>query len=60
MHGCVAEEKSFREVRDKLADVIHTASVYGQITDITNRGRRVAAVVPVPVAETAENQAERG
>ncbi|WP_171843059.1 hypothetical protein [Carbonactinospora thermoautotrophica] len=56
----MVEEKSFREVRDKLADVIHAASVYGQITYITNRGRRVAAIVPVPVAETAEDQAERG
>lgn len=50
----MAEEKSVRDVRANIADVIHDASVRGQITFITSRGRRVAAVVPVPIAEAAE------
>ncbi len=53
----MAEEKSVRDVRANIADVIHDASVRGQITYITSRGRRVAAVVPVPVAEAAEHDA---
>lgn len=53
----MAEEKSVRDVRANIADVIHDASVRGQITYITSRGRRVAAVVPVLVAEAAERDA---
>lgn len=45
---------SVAEARTQFADVLHDASVRGKITYITNRGRRVAAVVPVPVAEAAE------
>ena len=37
-------ERSIREVREHLADVINDA-VKGRITYITSRGRRVAAVV---------------
>ena len=47
-------ELSYVQVRAHLADVIHAASVRGQTTYITNRGRRVAAVVPLFVAESAE------
>lgn len=38
-------ELSVRELRAKLADVITDASVYGQITHVTNRGRRAGAVI---------------
>ncbi|MFC7721061.1 type II toxin-antitoxin system prevent-host-death family antitoxin [Nonomuraea recticatena] len=44
-------ELSVAEFRAKMADVLNDAAVRGQITFITNRGRRVAAVVPVPIAE---------
>jgi|GEM_PF-2361110 len=39
-------ERSIRQVREHLADVINDA-VKGRITYITSRGRRVAAVVPL-------------
>jgi prevent-host-death family protein len=48
-------ECSTREVRERLADVIN-AAVRGHVTYITSRGRRVAAVVPLAVAERAEEQ----
>lgn len=45
---------STREVRAHLADAVNEAAVRNQITYITQRGRRVAAIVPVAVAEKAE------
>ena len=45
---------SVREIRDNFADVVNAAAVRGKTTYITNRGRRVAAIVPVAVAEAAE------
>lgn len=47
-------ELSTAEVRANLAEVVHAASVRDRITYITSRGRRVAAVVPLPVAEAAD------
>jgi prevent-host-death family protein len=47
-------ERSVRELRASLADVLNDAAVHGTITYVTSRGRRIAAVVPVPVAESAE------
>lgn len=51
-------ELSTRDVRANLADAVN-AAVRGQITYITSRGRRVAAVVPLAVAEAAERQQAR-
>lgn len=51
----MAEEKSVREARDGFADVLN-AAVAGEITYITSRGRRIAAVVPLAVADQAEKQ----
>ncbi len=48
-----AEEMSVRELRGALADVINAAGMRGQVTFVTSRGRRVAAVVSVAVAEGA-------
>ena len=45
------EEMSTRELRAELADVINAAGMHNQITFVTSRGRRVAAVVSVAVAE---------
>jgi len=39
-------ERSIREVREHLADIINDA-VQGRTTYITSRGRPVAAVVPL-------------
>jgi prevent-host-death family protein len=54
------DEKSVRELRATLADVLNDAAVRGQITYVTSRGRRIAAVVPVPVAETEEQRRSSG
>lgn len=48
------DEKSVAEIRAELADVLNAAAVHGRITYVTNRGRRVAAIVPLAVAEEAE------
>jgi antitoxin (DNA-binding transcriptional repressor) of toxin-antitoxin stability system len=45
-------EKSIREVRSGLADVINDA-ISGRITYVTSHGRRVAAVVPLAIADGA-------
>ncbi len=47
-------ERSVRDLRADLAGVLNAAGVRDQITYVTSRGRRIAAVVPVPVAEDAE------
>ena len=54
--GCESHELSVRETRLRLADVVNDAAVRGRITYIMNRGRRVAAIVPVTVAEAAESE----
>lgn len=45
-------ERTTREVREHLADVVN-AAIQGQVTYVTSRGRRVAAIVPLAVAERA-------
>lgn len=49
-------ELTTNEVRAGLADVLHAAAVQGRITYVTNRGRRVAAIVPLAIAEDADSQ----
>ena len=49
---------SVRELRAELADVINAAGMHGQVTFVTSRGRRVAAVVSVAAGETAAEIAE--
>lgn len=51
-------ERSAREVRAHLADVIGDA-IAGKVTFITSNGRRVAAVVPLVVAETIDRKDEK-
>jgi prevent-host-death family protein len=46
-------ELSVRELRAELADVINSAGIRDQVTFVTSRGRRVAAVVSVAAGETA-------
>ena len=46
-------EMSVRELRAGLADVINAAGMHDQVTFVTSRGRRVAAVVSVAAAEQA-------
>jgi antitoxin (DNA-binding transcriptional repressor) of toxin-antitoxin stability system len=54
------QEVGLREARDGLADLVSQAAVRGVTTYLTNRGRRVAAIVPVPVAEAAEQADQEG
>jgi prevent-host-death family protein len=39
------------DLRQNLAEVLNNTAVHGRITYITRNGRRIAAIVPVPVAE---------
>lgn len=45
---------SATEVRAQLSKILNAAAVRGQVTYITQHGQRIAAVVPVPLAELAE------
>ncbi|GGM27965.1 hypothetical protein GCM10011608_11000 [Micromonospora sonchi] len=55
----IAVEKSVRDARQYFADVLYDAAA-GKVTYITSRGRRIAAVVPLSVADEAvEDSAER-
>ncbi|WP_157254809.1 type II toxin-antitoxin system prevent-host-death family antitoxin [Nonomuraea typhae] len=58
--GREPNEMSVRDLRSELADVLNDAAVYGRITYVTNRGRRIAAVVPVPIADQAIEPAVEG
>jgi antitoxin Phd len=49
-----AHELPITEARDRLADVVNEAAYGGQITYLTRRGRRLAAIVSVEAAEAAE------
>lgn len=49
---------SVRELRADLADVINAAGTRDQVTFVTSRGRRVAAVVSVAVAEQAAGDSQ--
>lgn len=48
-------ERTTRDVREHLADVINDA-IRGQITYITSNGRRVAAIVPLAITDTARTE----
>jgi prevent-host-death family protein len=54
MPATTSDEKGIRELRATLSEVVNDAAVRGRITYITSHSRRVAAVVPVPVAEDVE------
>lgn len=47
-------EIGIRELRASLSDVVNETAVRGRITYVTSRGRRLAAIVPVPDAEEIE------
>lgn len=46
-------EKSVRELRETLADVLNAASVHGEITYVTSRGRPIALVGPLSLDRDA-------
>jgi len=43
------------EARERLAEVV-SAAESGAVVHLTRHGRRVAAIVPTPMAETADDQ----
>lgn len=49
-------EVGIREAREQFADLVNEAAVRDTITYLTNRGRRVAAIVPLDVAEATERR----
>lgn len=49
-----SQEIGIRDARENLAELVNESAVRGVITYLTNRGRRVAAIVPLNVAEAAE------
>ncbi len=53
-----ATEKSVRDTREHLADVLYDAAA-GRVTYVTSRGRRIAAVVPLSVADSAVEEREQ-
>ncbi|MEU7416747.1 type II toxin-antitoxin system prevent-host-death family antitoxin [Streptomyces antibioticus] len=60
MPANTSAEIGIRDLRAKLSDVVNDTAVYGQITYVTSRGRRVAAIVPVPDAEAIEEKKKPG
>lgn len=54
----VSTDRSVRELRAYLAEVLNDASVRGDITYVTSRGRRIAAVVPVETAAASETDSQ--
>ncbi|WP_244870583.1 type II toxin-antitoxin system Phd/YefM family antitoxin [Catellatospora sp. IY07-71] len=48
------QEMSISAARTELADVVSRAHYAGRITYLTRRGERLAAIVPVEVAEAIE------
>jgi antitoxin Phd len=49
-----ASELPVTSARDRLAEVVNQAAYGGEITYITRHGQRLAAIVPLDVAENAE------
>lgn len=47
-------EISVRELRKTLAGVLNDVAVRGKVVYVTNHGRRIAALVPVTIAESLE------
>lgn len=47
-------EVPISRARERLADVVNEAAYTGQVTYVTRRGQRLAAIVSVETAEAAE------
>jgi prevent-host-death family protein len=50
----VPDEIAVNELRNKLGPIIEKARYFDGFTYVLNRGKRVAAIVPVELAEVAE------
>ncbi|WP_075001222.1 type II toxin-antitoxin system prevent-host-death family antitoxin [Streptomyces qinglanensis] len=60
MPASTSAEIGIRELRASLSDVVNETAVRGRITYVTSRGRRIAAIVPVPDAEAVEADRDPG
>lgn len=49
-------EIGIRELRESLSDVLMDTAARGRVTYVTNRGRRMVAIVPLPFGEAAEDE----
>jgi prevent-host-death family protein len=58
MPANTSAEIGIRDLRASLSDVLNDTAVRGRITYVTSNGRRIGAIVPVPVAEAAEQARE--
>ena len=47
-------EISARKLRENLAATLNDVAVRAQTIYVTNHGRRITAIVPVPVAEQSQ------
>ncbi len=54
MQDSKARDVGLREARDDFASIVNEVVVRGTITYLTNRGRRICALVPLGIAEAAE------
>lgn len=44
-------EVGVKEMRENIADVLNEVAAHGRVVYITSRGRRIAAIVPLAVAD---------
>ena len=58
MPATTSTEIVVRELRAALSEVLNETAVRSRITYVTSRGRRIAAIVPVPDAEAIEASKE--
>lgn len=49
-------EVGVKELREHMADVLNDVAAHGRVIYVTSRGRRIAALVPLAVAEKADDQ----
>lgn len=49
-------EIGIRELRESLSDVLMETAARGRVTYVTNRGKRMVAIVPLPFGESTEEE----
>ncbi|WP_309318866.1 type II toxin-antitoxin system prevent-host-death family antitoxin [Streptomyces salinarius] len=49
-------EIGIRELRESLSDVLMETAARSRVTYVTNRGKRMVAIVPLPFGEAAEEE----
>lgn len=54
----VPDEIAINEARNKLGPIIEKSRYFGGVTFLMNRGKRVAAIVPVEIGELIEESGD--